>query len=622
MTSQWAARMDLRAWVTRRWERGLFLGLLLTMLAARAIATPDPAPDPGAADARLERKVSLKLARSPLSEIAAELRRQTGVPLTASAEVADEPAVVFVTDLPLREVMDQLAKLFDYRWARSGEAPAYSYRLRQERESAQAEQALRDQDRLRLLSALERQLREQLLRAQQSGDRRQYALLQVVLHLGAAQWKSMLEDETVLFSSVPQPGAAPLPAAVVNDLLPEEVQPTDGSNRPELVQVRAWLTIEDAPTHAWANLQARPEYFPADDRFRTGAAGVQVPGIVRRLVPEPPAADPSWIADPVLGRKRPLKVELPALAPANRRGPRPYEILPAIAESYGINLVGDAYRRQRRIGVIPQSGQQLPLYEVLNRYVLPGAAWRKEGNVVLARGHTWYQDRLAEVPDRLVRYWSARLRERRELNLDEIAALALALRNEQLEAFDEAMRDEGLRWDDASGWRGNVTMTGNREMLRAYGSLLPAQRQAFQSGQPVAYAQMPLAARQRLRLACDRLQRSRIGAAPAGGLAGGRLRLARGGLLIQHRVIGGSVELGPGPIEQAPRLRLSIRYEPGSGSALIFSFSPPSVLPDPRTPDRAGIPAAPGGPATPGSAGQAPTLLRSSGGVRGGIGRP
>src|SRR5688500_6125608 len=79
------------------------------------------------ADARLDKKVTLKLRKAPLSEVTAELGRLAGVTLQTTADTSDEPAVVHVTDQPAREVMRQVARLFDYRWARSGQAGEYRY---------------------------------------------------------------------------------------------------------------------------------------------------------------------------------------------------------------------------------------------------------------------------------------------------------------------------------------------------------------------------------------------------------------------------------------------------------------------------------------------------------------
>src|SRR5207253_9958776 len=110
--------------------------------------------------------------------------------------------------------------------------------------------------------------------------------------------------------------------------------------------------------------------------------------------------------------------------------------------------------------------------------------------------------------------------------------LAVTLPDEQLDAFEEVMREEGVRWDDMASFRANVTLFGNREILRACGSLLPAQRQALLAGQAVDDAQLPPAARRWLQRAWDQRRRSLAGnVALAGAASGGQLRLARGAVL-------------------------------------------------------------------------------------------
>src|ERR1043166_6895254 len=99
--------------------------LLLTSLAAAAMASPS-SPPPGASgagvtsrpvvrqrlldeDPRLEKPVTLRSPRPSLPAVVAELPRKTEVRMRASIHVADEPALLFVTDQPAREVMHQLA---------------------------------------------------------------------------------------------------------------------------------------------------------------------------------------------------------------------------------------------------------------------------------------------------------------------------------------------------------------------------------------------------------------------------------------------------------------------------------------------------------------------------------
>jgi hypothetical protein len=67
----------------------------------------------------------------------------TGAPLTAAREVADEPVALVVKEMPARELLVQLADLLDYRWARKGQEGAWHYEIWQDLASKQREEALR-----------------------------------------------------------------------------------------------------------------------------------------------------------------------------------------------------------------------------------------------------------------------------------------------------------------------------------------------------------------------------------------------------------------------------------------------------------------------------------------------
>src|SRR5262245_4310521 len=119
------------------------LAIALLVVAAAVPARGAGEDPPLEKDARLAKKVTLRLKKSALSEVLAELGRQVGVRLTAAAGVADEPAVVYATEQPAAEVMRQLASLFDYRWARTGSVEKGRYELYQDREGARREEELR-----------------------------------------------------------------------------------------------------------------------------------------------------------------------------------------------------------------------------------------------------------------------------------------------------------------------------------------------------------------------------------------------------------------------------------------------------------------------------------------------
>src|SRR5207245_1426931 len=108
------------------------------------------------------------------------------------------------------------------------------------------------------------------------------------------------------------------------------------------------------------------------------------------------------------------------------------EVLPRIAETYGVNLIADAYRQRFPVGPPPVEKRERSLAAVLNQYILPRARWSREGEFIRVRRWTWYDDRLAEIPERLVKYWSAHLRTQPSLSLEDAAQLVLSLRDRQV----------------------------------------------------------------------------------------------------------------------------------------------------------------------------------------------
>jgi hypothetical protein len=544
-----------------------FLGMTLVAgLAVPALASPPPlAPAAGAArgtaarqqlldqDPRLEKRVTLRQKRSPLSAVVAELARQTEVSLRASANVADEPALLFVTEQPAKEVMHQLSTHFGFRWSRGTKGGVATYELYQDLRSKQDEEALRAGRHARALAALQVSLREQMRLAQrpaqlllreaaalearqpagggsyrlrEMADPCRRALLQVASLLTADQWKALERGETVHFSTPGEPGAMPLPPALAQALqatrptaLPAGVRPgfvtaedEAGYRREEERSQEAWsraqgycvsaqLSLTSSEAHSEAVLSITPAAtMPAD--------GPEAPALVPTVIvygrgaAAPEAREPSetprsWQDDPILSRKCRLRTE-PA-GDDEEAGSLP-AILAAIAESAGINLVADAYRAQRASFPISLLGGERSLYEALSQYVEPSAGWRREGEFFRVRSHRWYQLRPREVPERIVAEWAARLRKAERLTLEDSAAVALSLRDEQLPQFEAALREAGVQiglgFAEEGPGAGRI-----RAILRAYGSLHPEQRRLLDAGGSVAAAALPPLARRWLHTA-------------------------------------------------------------------------------------------------------------------------
>src|SRR5437868_14869100 len=81
-------------------------------------AAPDTVRDPLAEDSRLQRRVALSVEGLPIRDLLSLLSERTGVSLAVASDVADEKALVFGPARPLRDVLADLAALFDCRWAR------------------------------------------------------------------------------------------------------------------------------------------------------------------------------------------------------------------------------------------------------------------------------------------------------------------------------------------------------------------------------------------------------------------------------------------------------------------------------------------------------------------------
>jgi hypothetical protein len=160
----------------------LAAGLLLSLLLALPsfAAAPTPRHRSALEDVKgLEKPVTYTETKIPLGELVQKIAADTGAPLTAAPEVADEPVAVVVKDLPARELLEQLADLLDYQWARQGKPGALRCEIRQDLASRQREEALRQA----LSAAVEKCFQEQVRRCVE------------VASLSPEQTQALLDDD-------------------------------------------------------------------------------------------------------------------------------------------------------------------------------------------------------------------------------------------------------------------------------------------------------------------------------------------------------------------------------------------------------------------------------------------
>lgn len=530
----------------RAWIQCLGLLVLLPAAGSPAVA-PAASLDPG--DARLDPRVTLRLSRVPLAAVLAELGRQTRVTLGVDPELAGEPVLVQVSGQPAREVLNHLAKLLDLQWTRSGERGRYSYLLSPTRESRAREMGLRDRDWRQALQALAADVARA---AQEREDEQQSArrlLLQLLSLVPPEQQPALQSGRTVYFRTTPAGSGTPLPAETARELrrlqqahyeelsrrgvpvsaplgLAETVQRARGT------RVGLWVTPRISPDALVAGLRSKSwMLFPPEERLHLAAYALPSgAGVYRQPVPKAPSPEDAaarWGGDPLLGARRSFKMAPlePGVDLARTRTMRRlHEVLPELARTFGVNIIADAYLGQRLPPQPPNTAQELPLYEVLNRHALPSGEWTREGDFLRVRSHTWYFDRLSDIPDPVVREWAAHLRRLRRLDLEHATRLVLLLRDEQLLELGSRLREEGVYLGDGPLSLISELSGGDKDVLRAYGTLPPRQQKSLQAGGELPLEQLPPASRRWLEAALEQLERERD-TGVAGGLPPGALSL-------------------------------------------------------------------------------------------------
>jgi hypothetical protein len=174
-------------------------------------------------------------------------------------------------------------------------------------------------------------------------------------------------------------------------------------------------------------------------------------------------------------------------------------VLEALHRATGMNLVSDYYTRLFRPEDV--SVQNLSRFDALNRLAdAMRMRWRKEGGAGGERGSwlqfrstSFFNDRLKEVPNRLLDRWAAARRRKGALTLEEMVEIA-QLSDAQLDS--ETMAEGARLLYGLAEW--NLARDGFlRPNWRFLAGFTPEQRRAAQGSAGLPFRQMPLAQQQR-----------------------------------------------------------------------------------------------------------------------------
>jgi hypothetical protein len=367
--------------------------------------------------------------------------------------------------------------------------------------------------------------------------------IQMYFQLSPADLAALRAGESVTFSADPKPGEQPLPAEVARGVLqtwqdwrvakrgdrfefdPAENLP-DGLPPTAVPEVRAKVTLKlDESELGTFTINS------SSAGFTIGSSVSMISGFPLAVGTSPathrpgntmanarlsrdPVLRPQVTVDPAAARPLPLSEPGPeSTAPAQESGvgtraPQPAadsskkvtsaDVLEALHRATGMPLVADFHTRLYDPESLRVRDQ--PLFVALNQLAAAlRLRWSKDAGAAAERGSwlqfrsiSFYDDRLKEVPNRLLARWAASRRKQGSLALDDLIEIA-QLSNAQLDAENMA---EGARevWGLAE-W--DLARNGNlRSHLRCLASLTGAQRQEAMSPAGLAFMKMTLAQQQ------------------------------------------------------------------------------------------------------------------------------
>jgi hypothetical protein len=154
-------------------------------------AAEEPRRSPLAGVAALAKPVTVTETKIAVGELIQKLAVETGVKLTATREVADEPVAVVVKELPARELLEQVADLLDYTWVRASRARSASVEAAKSEHSGPAFEITQD------VAAKQREeaLRQALFRDMEQQFRQQVAHYVEMAALSQPQIDALLDAE-------------------------------------------------------------------------------------------------------------------------------------------------------------------------------------------------------------------------------------------------------------------------------------------------------------------------------------------------------------------------------------------------------------------------------------------
>lgn len=501
-------------------------------------------------DARLQRKVNVAVKGTAFSDLCAQISRDSGITFTAGRSVADDKITLFCKERSLRDLMRAISSVWGFTWERFGEEGAYRYRLTQPLRAQLLEEELRNRDKNEALIALDKAMdryRQYLnLSPEQAAAMAKDATgedKKLLESLGGSGWgparlyfglspdemAALRSGEPLRYGTSPASASPSEQGRFGQQMLPAELagpilQAQGGNTRiemkpdgdfslrvgPDALKQKGLPPAEVPGANAVAQLRLNRNELGQFSLFGfSGVAldngkskGMTLFGDEMASGISPSVRDPKNAeANAALAGEPDLreKVTLPAAAPASGTGttPRPKKItsadvLEAFHRATGRDVIGDYYTRLYGPEALPATS--LPLFEALNRTCdALRLRWNRENDFLTFRSASFFNDRLKEVPNRLLERWAMARRSNNDSlpfsDLLEITGLTDAQLDSQTMAEGARVLYGLEEWNSGRA-------QGLRTHWRFLASFTPGLQRVALSGKGLAFEQMPLSLQQ------------------------------------------------------------------------------------------------------------------------------
>ncbi|MDH7601577.1 MAG: hypothetical protein QHI38_05440 [Armatimonadota bacterium] len=480
-------------------------------------------------DDRLDQKITYEAKQKTVAEILSDLTLQTGVSMKAGQnskdwESRDVKMYIFAKDLPLRELMNSMARVMKFRWTREGKTGEFTYRFYMSgRTKMEAEsRRLREEEDLRTKSIEKRKKAlDSYLAASEANEAELEKLKTENPFLYAVAKANVLQPISRLLAQTP--GAVDALITGQRLTIPASALPSDAQALTLQAVQNLWRLeskfsgIERQVPSDLVNRIDRAvininEHFENIQNIR--GAGFLL-GLMQIRIDEQsveiPLFDPESKIARLFGKaliaseeqNRPIREMTELFASEEKQiiedelkkqeggDPEPEHpdepilherftfkpqdatfaaVLAELAKVTKLSVVSDAYGVV--FSIMPSKTGELELKEILDsiaqRY---GSNWEKHGSVLEFRDKKWYQKRAALIPQAWIESWRDKLKKTGTLEINDLAQIA-ELTPDQVTI--NLSSDEVLSRVNLIG-----IYFSNRDLLRFYGTLTEDQQTAL-----------------------------------------------------------------------------------------------------------------------------------------------